>query len=415
MAKLSRFRSAALVLWILAASSAHSEIRLDKLNDCGDIERVYLSLKAHPLVSPAECRAPRDRLELALAARAGSNASPLCFLRTSPATFLNSFSCVRFNSRSATGAADVTCFRAAALSDIRTYQEFYAERFARSEANYLAAAQKCSVSAGDSANAAPSNFPPIASMLARFELGFVTSLGSGRPSDSLVFHGYAETDPEIGAGAPDAIEVVQMIVNSPVKLSVPSIVKKVGNWTIEVEDLATAESDINRQFAQSGAPIRFSFNIYNIVREGPHTMSRSAKEALMSSLHDSVTTELETEGFAELSEAEMKQQTGKSADDLLRQITSGLPFGHDPRIRLTGTFRILVKETGLPCARGERGAVAAYLMGTQPIEGVQRDFGSILFMVGRLGACSVSSDARAFAKNLSDHAIEEIGDALNHR
>jgi hypothetical protein len=215
MAKLSRFPNGLLILWILAAPSARTEIRLDKLTECDDIERVYSLLKAQPTVALSDCRAPRGRLESALVLRTGGDASPLCFLRTSPAAFLNSFSCVRFNSKPATGAAEVTCFRAAALPDIRAYKEYYAERFAKIESNYLAAAEKCSVSAGDSASAAISNFPPGASMLARFELGFITSLGSGRPSDSMIFHGYGETDPAIGPGAPSAIEVVQVIVNSP--------------------------------------------------------------------------------------------------------------------------------------------------------------------------------------------------------
>jgi hypothetical protein len=401
----------------LAARPAHAELVLDKLTACNDIERVYTTLKAQPRVALSDCRPPRDGLESALASRAGAGASQLCFLRTSPAAFLDSFSCVRFISNTATPAADVTCFRAASLRDIQAYKEQYAERFARIESQYLAAAQKCAVSGGDSSNSAPVLFPPVASMLARFQLGFSASLGSGRPSDSSIFHGYGETDPEIRTSAPSAIEVVSVIVNSPARHSVPVNSRTVGDWLLQVDDTATLEREMNERYARADPPMRFSVIGYNLAREGPHGMTASAKLSVTGSLHDSIAEELQADGFEQLSESELRRQTGKSSEELVRDITrNSVPFGsRDHSVKFSNSFRMLLKETGLSCTRRGRGAVAAYLMGTQPFAGVQRDFGDILLIVARMGACSANSEARSYVKGLLDGATEDILGALGRR
>jgi hypothetical protein len=145
-------------------------------------------------------------------------------------------------------------------------------------------------------------------------------------------------------------------------------------------------------------------------------MSFGAKLELMNSLHDSIATELKADEFEEVSESELRRQTGKSTDDLLREATGTLPFGRDQRFKIAQSFRILFKDTGMPCTRrGGVSGVAAYLMGMQPVEGVQRDFGGVCFIVARIGACAVSSDARSYTRDLLDRATEKIVDALDRR
>ena len=400
------------------ASTQETALVLDKLTACADIERVYTALKAAPKVSPSECRPPRAGLEATLASRAGAGASRLCYLRASPAAFLDSFSCVRFIADTATsGAADMTCFRAAAMRDVQDYKERYAERFARIESQYLAAAQKCAVSAGDSGNAAPVIFPPVASMLASFQLGFVASLGSGRPSDSSVFHGYGSTDPSISGSAPSAIEVVSVIVNSPARRSVPLSSAAVGDWLLEVDDTATLEREMNDRYADAGARMRFSVASVNLAREGPHGVTQSAKLALTSSIHDSIARELEADGFEQMSESEILRNTGKSSKEIAREMgMNSVPFGsRDRGVRLSESFRMLLKETGFSCTRQGRGAIAVYLTGTQPTAGVERDFGDITLIAARMGACSYNSDARSYINGLIGNTLDHIRDALRGR
>jgi len=173
---------------------------------------------------------------------------------------------------------------------------------------------------------------------------------------------------------------------------------------------------MNQQFARAGAPMRFSVINYSLAREDSHGMTMSAKLSLTSSLHDSIAEELQAEGFNQLSESELRRQTGRSTEELFRDITRNVPFGsRDQGVKFAPGFRILFKETGLPCTRSGRGAVAAYLTGTQPVEGVQRDFGGISLIIARIGACSVSSDARIYARDLLDEATEDIVGALRRR
>jgi hypothetical protein len=397
------------------ARPARGELVLDKLTACSDIARVYEALKAQPRVALSECRPPRDGLESVLASRSGAGASQLCFLRTSPAAFLDSFSCVRFITNTATNAAEVTCLRAASLRDIQSYKAQYAERFAVIESQYLVAAQRCQVGGGgDTANSAPVLFPPVASMLARFQLGFSASLGPGRPAASSIFHGYGETDPEIGPRMPSAIEVVAVIVNSPARHSVPKSSRTVGDWVLQVEDTTAFEKEVNERYARAAPTMRFNVIGYTLARDGQHGMTASSKLSFTDGLHDSIVEDFEGDGFEQLSDRELRRQTGKSSEELAREVSrNSTPFGgRDHSVKLSSSFRMLLKETGLSCTRRGRGAVAAYLMGTQPSAGVQRDFGDILLMVARMGACADSSEARSYVEELLEKSTEVIVGSL---
>ncbi len=259
-------------------------------------------------------------------------------------------------------------------------------------------------------------FPPVISMLARFQLGFVTSLGSGRPTDSSIFHGYGQTDPSIAASGPSAVEIVSVLASTPpIKRSLAVAHRTVGDWTVDVDDTSSYERDMNEQFSRARAQMRFNVISYNLSREGSHDMTMSAKLAVISSLHDSIAKELLAAGFDQISESELRRQTGEGSEDVLRDVTKNMPFGNVGLVKFAPSFRMLLKETGLPCTRNGSGAVWAYLMGMQPTEGVQRDIGGISVLIADMGACSVSGDAQTYSRGLLHDATQEIVDALGHR
>lgn len=419
MAKFPTPRSAALLCaaCMLAASSAHAQVVLDKLNACADIERVYAGLRAEPAASPADCRSPRAGLEAALVSRmAGART---CFLGSSPAPFLNGFSCFRVvNQETGRYTPELTCFRAASMVDVQHYKDEYKTRFAPIESTYLAASKTCAVSNGDSSVAATSLFPPTMAAIARFQLGFVTLLGSNRPADSSVFHGFGQTDPAIRDGLPSAVEVVYVLVNATARRSVPLETRSAGAFRVEVDDTAGFERDLNEQFRRAGAPMRSSIMGYTLERDGAHGMTLSAKISLIGSLHDSVADMLADEGFDQLSDAEIRDATGKRREDLLAEYTRSVPFGSRDSVtaqKPVPSFRFLFNDTELRCMRNGRGAIMIGLMGFEPRQGVQRDFGSIALLVNRLGACAEGVEARTYAAGLLEKATSQIVEALGRR
>ena len=99
--------------------TARADVNLNVLSQCDQIEQIYRSLHASPEL-PSNCRAPRGPIEKAIIARTGANVSQVCFVDPPSTSLLRGFSCARL---SATKGTNLTCFRAAAPSDVRQYKE----------------------------------------------------------------------------------------------------------------------------------------------------------------------------------------------------------------------------------------------------------------------------------------------------
>src|SRR5687767_13819885 len=92
----------ALSVWVHALEA---EVNFDKLTACGDIARVYGSLKS-PI--SATCASPRNALSRKLIDAAKVDGRQLCIEQSAPASFVEGFTCVRYATALGNG---LTCFR----------------------------------------------------------------------------------------------------------------------------------------------------------------------------------------------------------------------------------------------------------------------------------------------------------------
>jgi hypothetical protein len=311
--------------------------------------------------------------------------------------------------------SDLTCFRAATVTDLELFKREYASKYAKAENAYTEAARKCSDSTGDAAVAPATTFPSLLAFVSRFELGFITSLGARRFSNNSIVHGFARTDREAGTNLPSALEFVYMLVNAS---DPDSNVERrtVGDWIIGVDKAVELEKQLNEQFSNSRTPIRLKLRTYALERQNAPAMSDDAKLGLISQLHVALARSFRQEGFREIPASKIRETTGKSPEEFFQQANSSVPFGNRGLIRLAPSVKVLVNEEPRACPAGRDGAIVIYLFGTHPIKDVQKDFGNVAVSVAGFGACSRGSKAtRTYTEGLLDDATEEVLGALRKR
>lgn len=393
---------------------AWAGINLDKLTACDDISKLQKALTAAIGTKPENCRAPKGALEQALLKRTGLHANQLCILASAPAPSLRGFTCLM--PEVPTGAT-LVCFREAALPDVRLYQEQYGETFAPLVSRYLASASKCSSSNGDSSSAPPTAFPPLLTFIARFDFGFITLLGKERLTDSSAIHGYAATDPSIGGGAPSAIEFFNLFVGAATYVRA-GVRRTVGTWIAYIDDNARADRDANEEFRKRGAQMMIDTTTYNLERRTTATLTHGEKLALLEDFQEAIVSTLKDEGFKLVSDAELKEKSGRTSEETIAEISKNMAFGaKDMPVKLGPVFFVLVNERQPQCARNGNGAMAAYLMSTQPIPDVRSDYGSVGLILAGLGTCGRASSpvTRTYVKDLIDGANDELLKALERR
>ena len=390
---------------------AWAGINLDKLTACEDISKLQEKLTAATGKKSKDCRAPKGILEHALLRRTGLSAGQLCFQTSELAPSLRDFSCLI--PEVSTGAT-LVCFRAAALPEVQIYKEQYGESFAPLASKYLASASKCSASNGDSSSAAPTAFPSLLAYISRFEFGFITLLGKERLTNSSVIHGFAATDSSIGSGAPSALEFFNLFVGAAEYVRAGER-KSVGTWIAYIDDNKAADKTANEEFRKRGAPLLLDTHSYNLERRTTTTLSHDAKLALLEKFQKAIASTLKDEGFKLISDSELKEKTGRTSKDTIAEISKNMPFGtKDMPVKLGPVILVLVNERRPQCSHSGDGAIAAYLMSTQPIPDVRSDYGSVGLIFAGLGTCSrVSSiNTRTYMKGLIDGANDELLMAL---
>lgn len=397
-------------------SCAQAGVNLDKLTACDDIASLYDSLKARPVAAREACRAPGNALENALLARTGLDASALCFLRSTPAPFLEGFTC--FRPRVKTGAS-LVCFRPAAAEDIKQYKRQHDEGKLRVPvSNYLSAASACRASKGDSSAARATTFPALLLHISSFELGFITPLGRDRLSDGSVLHAYAPTDPSLAGAPPSAIEVVYLIAGAPVYSPATKTVK-VGDWTVRVDHSKEQEEAFNREMRKKRAPLMIDMTTFDLESATTANPPISARLSFINDLQKAIQRSLEDEGFETQSESKIRAATGKSPAEMVEEISRSIPFGarRNSPVKMAPTLIFLLNERRPQCARGGDGAMAAYLMAVQPVPDVRSDYGDVGLIILGMGACarSTTTSTRNYIDGLIDEATTQLVATLRRR
>jgi hypothetical protein len=256
----------------------------------------------------------------------------------------------------------------------------------------------------------------LLSLVSRFEFGYITSLGTGRPSDSSVVHGYAATDPTISGDAPSALEFVHVLVGMP-KHSRAGERKTVGDWVVYVDDARELDKGLNEQARRQRVPIVTDVTLYELERHTTHSVPQSAKLAGLERLQRAIARSLEDEGFEAVSDDDLKAHTGMSSREFAEQVMKNVSFGwkQNAPVKFAPTLLILLNEKRPRCAK-DGGAMAAYLMAVEPTPEVDADFGGIaLFLVG-MGECSRSSvsSTRTYINGLIEEATNQLLTTLQH-
>lgn len=403
----------ALISFLTWSSCVHAAISFDKLTACGDITRIYGSLKANPTSGRTNCRSPRDSLEREVMNRSGLDASQLCFLESSPAPFVDGFSCAR--PLVPGGGAELVCFRSAATEDLRNYREQFKEKFAEAKNKYLATATTCGASNGDSVDAWPSLLPFTLTHVAQFEFGYAMGLGNDRVPDSTILHGYAITDPSITPQPPAAIEFVYLLVGAP-KYSPWGTRTTIGNWMVRVDDSKQFDNQYNQAARKQGAPVTITSTSYDFENNTAQDIAPTAKVRVLERLQAAIVKNLEEEGFEAKSGAALKRFTGMSGQDFVRGASKGAPFAFRGAAakRLSPDITILLNQSRPRCTQD--GAIAVYLFSLQPVPDRKIDYGSLFVAVAGIGACSRSSSVtRTYMNGLAEDLNELILNTLKRK
>jgi hypothetical protein len=406
-----------LVACLASIPCAEAAVELNKLSACDDIARLYQSLKTTPIA--AGCRAPRGALERALVARVHTDASQICFQSSVPAPFLEGFTCAQ--PPSPTGAS-LVCFRGANLSEVRRYEEQYgpssAEPTSKPTSKYLAAAAACSVSNGDSSVAAPTTASQLLGFVSRFEFGFITSLGRGRPTDSSIVHGYAATDPAIPGDVPSALEFVYMVVGAPA-YSRPGERRNVGQWDVTLDDVKQLEDSFNEEMRKRRVDLMMNMTSFDLTSRAAVDASQREKLSVLVTLQKAIARSLEDEGFEAISDSDLKAKTGRNAAEIVQEISRTMPFGNRQNgpVKLAPTVLMLFNDKRPACTREAGGAIGAYLIASEPTPDARSDYGSVGFIVAGIGACSRSTtrSTRTYVDGLIAEATRQVMETLQSR
>jgi hypothetical protein len=383
--------------------STAAELELTRINACKDISEAFATLKR----TSTNCGAPTGVIERTIRDLAAGSEARLCFMERPPVASLSDFRCIQSSYR---GARAFACYRSASSDLLGDYKSNFSRKYSAETSAYIEEAKRCPGSNGDASRAIDTTFPPILMAVAEHGFGFNVQYGDTRPGTALVSHGFAKTAPSVAQRGPDAIEYV--VFSDGVA---PELTARIslGNWRVQVDTSPDFASQFATALKRQGLEAYVAFVDLDIQR-APLAPPLLKRQAIPEELSDVVASKLDDEGFEEMSDDELEKHTGKSRRELIDTVLKGLPFGS--RKILNGRvpkFRLLIKTSGLPCTRGGRGAIGAYLFAFEGEKDVQADFGSLMAMVLGFGSCASSvNSGREYARNLAEESKQAALDEL---
>lgn len=394
--------------------SAHAAVRLDKLNACAEMSSLFQSLANSP-AAPISCRSPLTYLERAVFERTKVTASQACLLPDAPSSLLTGFSCIRMAVQE---GSEITCFRAAESADIAGYKTNSGGDYISLSNKYVTQAGKCSDSNGDSSSAVRTMFPPILAFISDFEFGFVSGLGRHNPSDAFAIHGYGSVDPSLAKRSSGAIEFFSIVTGAQLYKSA-EVTRRIGEWSVAVDDDITMDEAFNSLAKRNGAPLRIDSTSFTLTRQTSSDESHSTKLTLLKGIQRKISEALEDEGFSAMSETDLAKKTGKTSGQIVDEISRNAAFGmrRNPFVKLSRAITALINEEHPPCTKNHAGAMAAYLFAIEPVPEKRSDYGKVALMLLAMGACgrSESTATRSYERGLVEGATDSVYQTLEQR
>jgi len=389
-----------------AGTSLAAEIELTKINACKDISEAFSSLKR----PSTRCGIPTGVIERAIRDFAVGSEAKLCFMERPPVASLSGFSCIQSSFRR--GRA-IACYRSAPAELLADYRANYVKKYSAQASSYIEEAKKCPGSNGDASRTIETTFPPILRSVAEHDFGFNVQYGDTKPGSSMVSHGFARTSPEVSKRGSDAIEYVEFADGMTAELLARTTH---GNWRLRVDTSPDFAAQFVNALKRQGLDTYLALVDIDILRS-PRAPALSKKPSLPEELSDVVALMFEDEGFEEMSDEDLKRYTGKTREEMSENVFKSVSFG--ARNLMNGQMpqiRLLMKTSGIPCTRGGRGAIGAYLLTSEGEKDVQVDFGAVSAMVLGFGSCASSvNSSREYIRNLAEESKQVVLDELQAR
>lgn len=398
------------ILVIIAAFATgaclSADIELNRINACGDIVELFSSLKQ----PSASCGSPTGAIERTIRNFADGGNVKLCFMERPPTGSLANFRCVK---STYPGGRGIACYRSASLEQISDYRTYFSSRYSALTSSYIEQAKRCPGSNGDASRVIDTTFPPMFMPVAGHEFGFNVQYGDTKPGTASVSHGFAKTSPAISQRGPAAIEYVVYADGAMAELA-PRTTH--GNWSLRVDTSPEFAEQFIKALKRQGLDAYLASVDIDIERS-PRAPAIPKTPSVSDALSEVIISRLVDEGFVEMDDDDLKRHTGKTREQMRDAVSQGVAFG--ARNLASGRvprFRLLMKDSGLPCTRGGRGAIGAYLFTFAGESGVQVDFGSFSVIVVGFGSCASSANSsREYVRNLVDESKQVVLEDLRGR
>jgi hypothetical protein len=405
-----------LLVTVLWTSDTIAQVAFDKLTQCEDITRLYEQLRAHAVGD--SCRDPQEALERTLKERLNpQDEDILCFLPRPPAPFLARFRCLSSRNKE---SDSLLCIAPSSAREVTNPVLRDDESYQTRAAAYVKAAAKCPASNGDAALGAPYTIaPPFLMYVARYEFGFILSLGEGKKTASSVVHGFATVDPQIPGVSTGAVEFIYMLVGG---MAGPPLREGQAEGEIGVFKVTTDKSDqearvVKELMRRRGvASAFFEQRDYAITADPDEETDTDPQQKTrwLESWRDAVIEALQKEHFDRVSEQLIRSETGQSLDALMYDsIAQHVPYGQRDRIQPPVGPPAVMMNRSFSCSRTPNGAMFAMVLAISPIPEEDTDYGSLWFSVYGGGLCDDQVPrVRKFIDRVVDEAYSALTDAI---
>lgn len=407
--------SVALAFQLSLGAAAASDVVLDKLNACAEIERLRLNIDSSAGYPVKQCRSPSSELETLIWSSAPSAVRGRCLMQEPPSPWLEGFAC----SLTIIGKArQLVCFREASLESVEEYKRHFRSKYEAPTRAYIAEASQCEVSNGDASSGTESLIPQPLAQIAKNEISFSMLLDGKPQPDSQVVHAFASIDPLVAGSDGLAIEYVSMLLNGEIgQPATPEQGQTIGSWMMRMTEEPVAKSAEAQGENIGGLPFVHWNAEVSLTRSYEKSLSGKDKVQRLRTLKFEFVELLEEMGLQEIDRYELEEMLGGvSLEDVLDSARAapygwrqkgGEPIGETRATMLIGTAK--------PWCRGSSGALLALVTVLPPPGNSYRDHGQIGVTLAAAGACAQAADAfERFTKNVRRRVEEEVAETLRY-
>ena len=302
------------------------------------------------------------------------------------------------------------CFRRVGPAVVGYYRDNYDTYYAAESKAYLRRAAECGSSSGDTAEMPESLFPQQLWNVAQHELGFVSGQGETMPSRGVVVHGFASIISSNAEPTGSFIEYVSAFSGNAAPISQTKPDFSTLSWELETDPVSDFEDEINTRMRQQGAPAFVDYTVFDLTSSIPAGHSLMERWEIIAEFVEQIEDSLSDNDFFELSDREIRETLGMSAQEFRRQFASQLPA----QIRQGRVARlsdeIVISMNEYEDCSDYRDSIFVSLISTMlPVERSRpTEYGGIMLAVMGVGACSQGRSNRRLIQDATDEAIEDI-------